>query len=91
MSVADFLQRLASALQRADVPYMITGSFASSFHGEPRMTRDVDLVIHSDANGVRRLIEELPNDDYYVDLDAAMDALRRRRRFDVIDMETGWK
>ena len=33
---------------------MLTGSFASSFHGEPRATRDMDLVIEADANRLPR-------------------------------------
>lgn len=91
MSVADFLGRLTASLERVGVPYMLAGSFASSFHGEPRTTQDVDLVIHTDAAGIRRLVAELPDSDYYVDLHTALDALRRLSQFNVIDMNTGWK
>lgn len=91
MSLADFLGRLASVLQRAEIPYMLAGSFASSFHGQPRTTQDIDLVIHTDATGLKRLVHELPEDDYYVDIDVALQALRARRQFNVIDMATGWK
>jgi hypothetical protein len=33
----------------------------------------------------------LPGDDYYADLDVALEALRRSSQFNVIDMGTGWK
>jgi hypothetical protein len=91
MSLTDFLHRLAAAMDRAAVPYMLAGSVASSIHGQPRSTQDVDLVIHTDPAGIRRLVNELPDEDYYVDVDVALQALRRSSQFNVIDMETGWK
>lgn len=39
------IRRVLKALESAGVPYMLTGSFASSFHGAPRTTQDVDIVI----------------------------------------------
>lgn len=45
MSVDDFFERLIAALERAEVPYMVTGSYASSAHGTPRATNDIDIVI----------------------------------------------
>jgi hypothetical protein len=38
-------------LDRLGIPYVITGSFASSVHGEPRSTDDVDVVAE-DASGL---------------------------------------
>ena len=70
---------------------MLTGSFASSFHGNPRATRDIDFVIAPDAAQLRRLISGLPPADYYVDEDAALDALARETQFNVVDLATGWK
>jgi hypothetical protein len=45
MSIDDFFLRLIAALECADVPYMVTGSYASSAHGEPRASNDIDVVI----------------------------------------------
>ena len=39
------IRRVLEALAIAGVPYMLTGSFASAFHGAPRTTQDVDIVI----------------------------------------------
>jgi hypothetical protein len=41
MAVDDFFERLIAALERAEVAYMVTGSFASSTYGTPRATNDV--------------------------------------------------
>jgi hypothetical protein len=40
-----FLRRVCAALELNHVPYMVTGSLASSVHGEPRSTNDLDVVI----------------------------------------------
>ncbi len=34
---------LAAALERLNVPYQVGGSIASSVHGMPRATLDIDL------------------------------------------------
>lgn len=70
---------------------MVAGSFASTYHGVPRTTNDIDIVIAPTEETLRRFLHGLPEQDYYVDHDAALDALRRRTQFNVIDMETGWK
>jgi len=79
VSQADLLARFARLLDAAGVSFMVTGSTASSAHGTARATRDIDLVIDTDEQGVRRLVASLPPDTYYVSEDAAMDALARRR------------
>ena len=70
---------------------MVVGSLASSFHGEPRTTRDLNLVIDPTADPLTRFVESLPQPEFYVDADAAAEALRRRSSFNVIDTDSGWK
>lgn len=91
MSAADFLGRLVTILDAAAVPCMLAGSFASTFHGIPSITQDIDVVVRLDSDGVSRLLAALPPDDYYVSDEAARDAVRRRTQFNVIDRATGWK
>ncbi len=79
-------------LGAARVPYMVAGSFASTAHGTPRATQDLDIVIDPpDPSALDALLEGLPPTDYFVDVDAARDAMRRRTMFNVIDNATGWK
>lgn len=91
MSLGQFLARLTGHLDEAGVPYMLSGSVASTVHGEPRSTQDVDLVVELDRASLDRLLGGLPEDRYYVSPEAAVDAVRRRSQFNVIDFETGWK
>ena len=75
----DFLARLSAKLTAAGIRHMVVGSFASSFHGVPRSSQDLDLVIDPDAASLRLFLASLPAAEYYADVDAALDALRRRR------------
>ncbi|MES1164372.1 MAG: hypothetical protein ABUR63_01335 [Verrucomicrobiota bacterium] len=91
MTAEDIFRRVVGALDSAGIPYMLTGSFASSFHGAPRATQDIDIVIASTAAQIRALVKSLPPDEYYVDLDTALDAQRREGQFNIIDFGSGWK
>ncbi len=71
--------------------YMITGSVASSYHGEPRSTRDLDIVIDPDPVAINRLVAEIQEAGMYVDPDAAVAALGGRTQFNAIDATSGWK
>jgi hypothetical protein len=88
---ATFLARVAGALERAGVPYMLAGSFASSHHGAPRATRDIDIVVDPTFDSLDRFLEGLRDDDTYVDADIAHEEFKRRGQFNVIDGATAWK
>jgi hypothetical protein len=70
---------------------MLTGSFASSFHGAPRVTHDVDIVIAPVLGSLEALLRQFPADRYYVSRDAALQAYGAEGMFNVVDFATGWK
>jgi hypothetical protein len=39
------LERIALALEQAAVPYMVIGGQAVLLHGEPRLTKDIDVTL----------------------------------------------
>ena len=43
--VRDLIERLARALERAGLPYMVIGGQAVLLYGEPRVTKDVDITL----------------------------------------------
>ena len=86
-----FLSRIIAKLEASGVPYMLTGSVASSYHGVPRTTHDVDIVIDPSPADLRELVESFPDEEYYVDPPAALEALARRTQFNVIERKSGWK
>lgn len=87
----DFLTHLVGALDKAGVPYMVVGSLASSIHGEPRSTRDIDVVVRLVRGKVHDLAREFPEEDFYFDEDMARDAITRGSQFNVIDLRSMWK
>jgi len=91
MSEATPLGRIVQLLEEAGIPYMLTGSFASTFYGPPRSTHDIDLVVDPSARSLDALLQRIDPDRYYVSPEAAREALATRSQFNVIDMETGWK
>ncbi|HEU0012264.1 MAG TPA: hypothetical protein VFQ45_01200 [Longimicrobium sp.] len=91
MTTADVFRRVIAALEAAGIPYMLTGSFASSYHGAPRATQDVDMVIVAGREELRALIRQLSPGDFYADERAALEAHDFHGQFNLIDLATGWK
>ncbi len=77
-------------LDRLGIRYHLGGSYASSVHGTPRQTQDVDLVIEADETTVADLTAQLPS-HYYRDPDSAIEAVRLRSRFNLIHLASGVK
>lgn len=61
----EVLQDVATRLERAGIPYMLTGSIALSYYAQPRMTRDIDLVVEL-AGRETKSVAALFAPDYYV-------------------------
>ncbi len=77
------LKIVAETLDRAGIRYMVSGSMAMNFYAEPRMTRDIDLVVElMSADGPR--IVDLFGAEFYLDPDAVRDAIARRGMFNLI-------
>ncbi len=91
MNFPEVLPKIISALEAAGIAYMLTGSFASAYHGSLRSTQDIDLVIEATPPQLRTLVESLPGSEYYGEIDAALEAHRRTSMFNIIDLKSGWK
>jgi hypothetical protein len=91
MSIAKVFRDITKALERANILYMLTGSFASNLYGTGRATQDIDLVIAASPDEMQILAGFFKNTDYYFDLPQAIDAARQRSMFNILDMEHGWK
>lgn len=81
------LKEVARRLNRAGIPYMITGSTAGNFYALPRMTRDIDLVVELEPGEANRIVE-LFGEDFYLDSETVADAIVHRRMFNIIHSES---
>lgn len=78
------------AFEVLDVDYLVGGSLASSFHGTPRSTLDVDLVADLKTAHGPLLVARL-GDAYYADPERITLAIAKRSSFNVIYLRTMFK
>jgi hypothetical protein len=79
-----------AALDRCGIPYAVGGSVASSYHGSPRATNDVDLLVGFLPAKAESFAQAL-GPDFYADPDMIRDALFNGRSFNVIQLKTTYK
>ena len=91
MTLRDLLELVAGVLGGAGVPYMLTGSLAGSYHGAPRSTQDIDLVVEASAASLLEVAAELRAAGLYVSDDAIHEAHASRGMFNAVDPDSGWK
>ncbi|MDP2957768.1 MAG: nucleotidyl transferase AbiEii/AbiGii toxin family protein [Longimicrobiales bacterium] len=66
MTAPDLIGLFIEPLERTKIPYMITGGVASVIYGDPRFTRDIDIVLALRRPDVPRLAAEFQGGDFYV-------------------------
>ena len=74
MTQEEVLKDVLDLLDENGVEYMIVGSIASSFWGEPRSTQDADVVVALDRDRLERFLASAAT-RYYVPAGLARDAL----------------
>ena len=82
----EVLRDAVTRLEQAGVAYMLTGSIALSYYAEPRMTRDIDIVVEfapRDSGAVAALFSP----DYYLSQADVERALRERGMFNVLHLQ----
>jgi len=65
---------VSERLEAAQLPFMLTGSFAMAYYGKPRMTRDLDIVVSLGEDDVGSLVAAL-SPDFYIDADSVLATL----------------
>jgi hypothetical protein len=85
------LATIVSQLDRFGIPHMLAGSFASTYHGDPRTTNDIDLVIDPSRAALESFLRGLDPERFYVSAEAARTAFERRGQFNVVLLDSGWK
>jgi hypothetical protein len=94
MSETDLFLLFVRPLNRAGIRYVIGGSVAAMFYGEPRFTRDVDMVVFLNESSIRQLPEIFPPNDFYLpppEVIAAEAARESHGQFNIIHMDTTFK
>jgi hypothetical protein len=81
---------VARALDDLEIPYFLGGSLASTLHGEPRFTRDADLIAELQPRHAEPLAQALAG-TFYADAESIHRAIARKGSFNVIHLATAFK
>ncbi len=83
----DIVRDVSERLDRAGIAFMLTGSMAMNYYAQPRMTRDIDIVVALEPREKDTVVEAF-HPDYYVSSKAVEDAIARRGMFNLIHQES---
>ncbi len=77
LDALDVALQVAAAFDVVNVGYFLGGSLATSIHGEPRATNDIDFVADVHHTNIPSLIASL-GADFAIDADGLREAVDRR-------------
>jgi hypothetical protein len=91
MEPSDLLRQVVLVLERLGVPYLVTGSIAAMYYGEPRFTNDIDVVAALSPDQISGLCQAFPHEQFYISEHAVRQAVAQRGQFNIIHPESGLK
>src|SRR5271155_3603047 len=83
----EVLRDISSRFESAGIAYMLTGSMAMNYYAQPRMTRDIDIVVALQPADAMRVVQ-LFSPDYYVSREAVESSIARQSLFNLIHNES---
>jgi len=83
----DIVRDVSERLDRAGIAFMLTGSMAMNYYAQPRMTRDIDIVVALEPRAKDTIVEAF-HPDYYVSSEAVESAIAGRGMFNLIHQES---
>jgi hypothetical protein len=83
-------KRITKTFERLGISYFVSGSLASSLHGIPRATQDVDIVADIRKEQINFLVTAL-KDEFYIDAEMIKEAIIRNASFNVLHLATMFK
>ena len=91
-SIMTVFQDVLARFEEAKIPYMVVGSLSSIVYGEPRMTKDMDIVIDVPAQDASKFEIYFPFSGFYCPpSDILKDEIVNRGQFNLIHHESGLK
>ncbi|GDY21931.1 hypothetical protein LBMAG56_32780 [Verrucomicrobiota bacterium] len=83
----DIVRDVSLRLERGNLAYMLTGSMAMNYYAQPRMTRDIDIVVALTPQDTDTVVG-LFTPDYYVSRDAVSSSIAHESLFNLIHQES---
>lgn len=79
----DVLLDVIEKLNNLKIDYMLTGSLAMNYYAEPRMTRDLDIIIEIFPKDINRIIDKFQK-EYYITENSVKEAIEQESSFNII-------
>lgn len=83
----DIVRDVSRRLEQGGLAYMLTGSMAMNYYAQPRMTRDIDVVVALAPHDVEKVVQ-LFAPDYYVSREAVSNSIAHESLFNLIHQES---
>ncbi len=84
MSQQELLKETVKILKINNIPYMLTGSIASSLQGIPRLTHDIDIVVILKKIDVKKILNAFPKEEYYLNESTILQAIEHKGQFNIL-------
>jgi hypothetical protein len=91
MDPSELLRLVTGIVERLGFRYLVTGSTATIFFGEPRFTNDIDIVLDLPASRIAELCAAFPAEDFYLSEESVRRAVARGGQFNLIHPKSGLK
>ena len=86
-SEIDIICDVSEKMETLKIPYMLTGSIAMNYYAEPRMTRDIDLVVVIGFEHVKPLVSVFSK-EYYIEESCVKEAIQYVSMFNILHLDS---
>lgn len=84
------LKEITHLLNKARIPYMVTGALGVIFYGRPRASHDLDFVIEAESKDTPMIIRTFQTlaQEFLIDPRAIRDAIQHKKHFNILHLPT---
>lgn len=91
MDQSTLFEYIIDVFTKLKIPYFFTGSIASIYYGEPRLTNDFDIIAIIKNFQIEKIVKEFPSNKFYLDKKAIKEAIEEKSQFNIIHPSSGLK
>lgn len=89
--IQKLIEKIAIALDKKNIPFMITGGQAVLVYGEPRLTRDIDITLGVDTDRLDNVLDVGQELKFEILVKDIENFVRKTMVLPLIDTETGFR
>ena len=89
--VESLLAKISLRLEQRGIPYMVIGGQAVLVHGEPRLTRDIDITLGAGPDQAGEVLDMVRSWGWRVLVDRPVDFIQRTMVLPCLEPESGFR